>query len=64
VAVTPLGVPLLAGPGTIATAVGFSAGHWENVAVTILAFATLCLGTWLNFVMGTRIVRALGRSRA
>ena len=62
VAVTPLGVQLLAGPGTIATAVGFSAGHWEDAAVTILAFATLCLGTWLSFVMGTHIVRTLGHS--
>lgn len=62
VAVSPLGVPLLAGPGTIATAVGFSAGGWLQVGVTITAFATLCIGTWVSFVTGEKLVRALGPS--
>jgi multiple antibiotic resistance protein len=60
VAVSPLAVPLLAGPGTIATAVGFSAGHWDKVVVTVTAFGILCLATWMSFRAGERIVRALG----
>jgi multiple antibiotic resistance protein len=62
VAVSPLGVPLLAGPGTIVTAVGFSAGTWRNAVITLLAFLMLCAATWVGFVAGERLVRSLGRS--
>ena len=61
VAITPLGVPLLAGPGTIATAIGFSAGHWEKALLTGTAFLFLCVLTYLSFVMGERLMRVLGR---
>lgn len=62
VAISPLGVPLLAGPGTIVTAIGFSAGHWRHAALTLFAFALLCVTTWCGFVAGERLVRYLGRS--
>ncbi|HSC88525.1 MAG TPA: MarC family protein [Polyangiaceae bacterium] len=62
VAITPLGVPILAGPGTIVTAVGFSAGHWSRALITLVAFAVLCAITWLGFSMGGRLVRLLGHS--
>ena len=61
VAITPLGVPLLAGPGTIATAIGFSAGHWEKALLTGIVFLLLCALTYLSFVMGERLMRVLGR---
>ena len=39
ITVSPLAVPLLAGPGTIATAMNYSAaGGWTDIVVTILAF--------------------------
>ena len=62
VAISPLGVPLLAGPGTIVTAIGFSAGHWRHAALSLLAFALLCVTTWFGFVAGERSVRYLGNS--
>ncbi|MDB4973806.1 MAG: multiple antibiotic resistance protein [Myxococcaceae bacterium] len=62
VAVSPLGVPLLAGPGTIATAVGFSVGAWTKVLITIAAVGVMCALTWLSFVTGERVVRSLGSS--
>jgi len=62
VAISPLGVPLLAGPGTIVTAIGFSAGHWRHAALSLTAFALLCVTTWFGFVAGERSVRYLGRS--
>lgn len=63
VGITPLAVPILAGPGTIATAVGFTgAGSWTKMAVTIFAFGLLCLGTWVCFVMGEKIVKFLGNA--
>src|SRR4051812_44588921 len=62
VAISPLGVPLLAGPGTIVTAIGFSAGHWRHAALSLIAFALLCATTWFGFVAGERSVRYLGNS--
>ncbi|HYP97645.1 MAG TPA: MarC family protein [Polyangiaceae bacterium] len=62
VAISPLGVPLLAGPGTIVTAIGFSAGHWRHALMSLIAFALLCGTTWFGFVAGERSVRYLGTS--
>lgn len=63
VAISPLAVPILAGPGTIATAMNFaSTGGAGEMAVTLAAFALLCLITYLFFVSGGRLVEALGRS--
>jgi multiple antibiotic resistance protein len=62
VAISPLGVPLLAGPGTIVTAIGFSAGHWRHALLSLVAFALLCGTTWFGFVAGERSVRYLGNS--
>ncbi len=61
VAVSPLAMPLLAGPGTIATAMNFSAqGGLLGVAVTIAAFGVLCGITYLLFVSGRTFVRFVG----
>jgi len=63
VAVSPLAVPLLAGPGTIATAMNYSAaGGWQEITVTILAFSTLCLITFICFIFSTNIISLIGRS--
>ena len=43
IAITPLGVPLLAGPGTIATAMNYSVdGGWTEILVTISGFGIFC----------------------
>ncbi len=63
VAVSPLGMPILAGPGTIATAMSFSAGSGiVEVATTITAFALLCMLTYVLFIFGERLVGYLGAS--
>ena len=63
VAITPLAIPILAGPGTIATAMNYaSADGIAEMLVTVGAFALLCLITYLFFVSGERIVRLLGQS--
>lgn len=63
VAVSPLAMPILAGPGTIATAMSFSAGGGlVNVMVTIVAFAVLCVITYVFFVFGEKFVTYIGSS--
>jgi len=63
VAISPLAVPILAGPGTIATAMNYSAsGGVTNMFVTIGAFAALCLITYVLFLFGQRFVEYIGAS--
>jgi len=63
VAVSPLAVPLLAGPGTIATAMNYSStGGTTGVIVTISVFAALCLITFVCFIFSSNIMAAIGKS--
>ncbi len=61
VAVTPLAMPILGGPGTIAAAMNFSSGDGiSGMLITIIAFGLLCLVTYIFFVSGERLVKLLG----
>lgn len=61
VAVTPLAIPILGGPGTIAAAMNFSSsGTLSDLIITTGAFAVLCVITYIFFVSGERLVRLLG----
>ena len=61
VAISPLAMPILAGPGTIATAINFSArGGFIEIGVTIAAFALICVITYLLFVLGEKFVSFIG----
>ncbi len=61
VAITPLAMPILAGPGTIATAMNFaSAGGVTEFLVTVVAFLLLCSVTYGFFVSGERFVTYIG----
>jgi multiple antibiotic resistance protein len=61
VAVTPLAIPILAGPGTIATAMSFaSTGGISEMVITIVAFGVLCLIAYACFISGQRLVAFLG----
>lgn len=62
IAITPLGIPFLAGPGVIITAMNFAAGEYTNLIITILAFGILCLITYFIFVSGEKIKKVLGTS--
>lgn len=63
IAVTPLAMPILAGPGTIATAMNFaSAGSLVDMLVTIVSFAVLCVITYGFFISGERLMSVLGHN--
>jgi multiple antibiotic resistance protein len=61
IAITPLAMPILAGPGTIATAMNFaSGGGFREFAVTAGAFLVLCVISYMFFVSGERLVKHIG----
>jgi multiple antibiotic resistance protein len=63
VAISPLALPILAGPGTIATAMNFaSTGGTPELMMTIAAFALLCAITYAFFVFGEGLTQFLGKS--
>jgi len=63
VAISPLALPILAGPGTIATAMNFaSTGGTPELILTIASFGLLCVITFAFFVFGEGLTRFLGSS--
>ncbi|CAG9001047.1 MAG: hypothetical protein CENE_03055 [Candidatus Celerinatantimonas neptuna] len=61
VSIFPLAMPILAGPGTIVTAMNYSAhGGWLELAITLIAFALLCFITFIFFIFGKRFVAIIG----
>ena len=58
IAVSPLAVPLLAGPGTIAMALSYaSSDDTVSSLVAIAAFFILCVITYLFFISGEKITK-------
>ncbi len=61
IAVSPLAMPILAGPGTIATAMNYSAtGNILEIVITVVSFAVLCGITYVFFIFGQRLVKFIG----
>jgi len=61
IAVSPLGIPLLAGPGTIVTAMHFvTDADYIKVGIVILVFSIICFLTYMAFNMGEALVSRIG----
>lgn len=59
--VSPLGIPILAGPGTIAVAINYSAtGDMRNVIANACVFAFMCVVTYVCFNFGQVMEKRLG----
>jgi len=60
-AVSPLAIPILAGPGTIACGISFSSGRSPvYVAICLGGAALLCAVTYFSFIGGEKLMARLG----
>ncbi len=58
---TALGVPILAGPELITTAMNFdSTGGTKEIVITIVELAVICLIVYLAFLSKQRLLRIPG----
>lgn len=62
IAISPLAMPLFAGPGTITTALSLANGGLQNQLITIVAFAFLCVITYLLLKSAKQIAEFLGEN--
>lgn len=63
VAISPLAIPIMAGPGTIVTGMNFVVNaDFIQVFITILIFALIILFTYLAFIYSNYIVRLVGEN--
>jgi len=62
-AISPIGIPVLAGPGTIATAMNYAAeSTLPEIVRVITAFGLMCVITFVAFVGSQWLVKALGQN--
>jgi multiple antibiotic resistance protein len=61
ITISPLAIPILAGPGTIVTAMNFIVkANFLHVLITILIFALITYLTYLAFIYSKYIIRLVG----
>lgn len=63
IAISPLAIPILAGPGTIATAMNFvgESPTMAHILIVLISFLVLCAITYIMFVYGEKLVHFLGQ---
>ena len=60
-AISPLAIPILAGPGTIVTAMNYiTSGSFVNLSIVIIIFAVMIILTYLAFTLSELIVEKIG----
>ena len=63
IAISPLAIPILAGPDTIVTAMNnVTHGNFIHIGIVIVIFAIMIYLTYLAFSFSTLIVRKIGNN--
>ena len=63
IAISPLAIPLLAGPGTIVTAMNsVTDGESIHIAIVVGLFAFLCYLTYLSYSLSDLILKGIGKN--
>lgn len=62
IAISPLAMPLFAGPGTLTTALSLANGGLRNQLITVVAFAILCVITYLLLRSAKQIAGFFGKN--
>ena len=58
-----MAIPILAGPGTIVTAMNFvSDGTYLHIGIVVLIFGLMCLLTYITFRLSNIIERKIGEN--
>lgn len=63
IAISPLAIPILAGPGTIVTGMNFvSNADYLKIGVVILIFGLLCWMTYMSFMLSELFIKKIGHN--
>ncbi|MEG1498309.1 MAG: MarC family protein [Bacteroidales bacterium] len=63
VAISPIAIPMLSGPGTIVAAMNYSAGqNYTHILIIVLVTAIVIGITYISFIFGNYIFKALGNN--
>ncbi len=63
IAISPLAIPILAGPGTIVTAMNYTTNAtYTHVGIVILVFGLMILLTYITFILSDIIVEKVGKN--
>lgn len=63
IAISPLAIPMLAGPGAIVTAMNFvSKNTWKHSIIVIVVFGIVCMLNYTVFKMSKIIIKRLGHN--
>lgn len=64
ISVTPLAIPILAGPGTIVTAMDFAGkSSFLYIIIIVLIFALMCFLTYFSFLSSDLILKTVGANK-
>lgn len=62
IAISPLGTPLLAGPGAIITGLSFTTGgNFIDVVYTLLVYIIMVIFNYICFLSGARLMKLVGK---